>query len=256
MFITKSPVEEVIELENHIFILKIFVPEIASVIQPGEFLNVKVSDSDFPLLRRPFSVCDVEDDYIFLLFNILGEGTKILAHKHKGDLIDLLGPLGKGFDLEGNFDTAIIVAGGLGVAPFPYFIRKIGKDKEIHSFIGGKTYKDIITYGMKNIIISTDDGSLGLKGNVVELVEQNITNLKSNKIKLFGCGPSAMLRKLREMCINYNLDCEASTECAMACGFGICQGCPIESVDRNINRDKYLLVCKDGPVFKLQDVVV
>ncbi|MDO8548669.1 MAG: dihydroorotate dehydrogenase electron transfer subunit [Ignavibacteria bacterium] len=253
MFITKAPVEKVIELKNHIFILKIFAPEIASIIKPGEFLNVKVCDSNFPLLRRPFSVCDVEGDFIFLMFNIFGEGTKILANKHKGDLIDLLGPLGKGFNIEGDYDTAILVAGGLGVAPFPYFIRKIGNSKKIHSFIGGKTDKDIITYRMKNITISTDDGSLGIKGNVVELLEQNIEKLKSERIKIFACGPNAMLRKLRELCIRHNLNCEASIECAMACGFGICQGCPIESVNYP---DKYLLVCKNGPVFNIRDVVI
>lgn len=246
-------VEELIEIENQIFILKILAPEIASIINPGEFLNVKVSDSTFPLLRRPFSVCDVDGDFIFLMFNVFGEGTKILAHKHKGDLIDLLGPLGKGFNLEGDFDSALLVAGGLGVAPFPYFIRKIGRNKEVHSFIGGKTEKDIITYGMKNITISTDDGSVGKRGNVVELLEQNIESLKSDKIKVFGCGPNAMLRKLKYLCVNHNLNCEVSTECAMACGFGICQGCPIESVNYP---DKYLLVCKNGPVFNIKDVII
>lgn len=253
MFIAKAPVVEVIELENHIFILKLFIPEIASVIEPGQFLNVKVSDSSFPLLRRPFSVCDVEGDHIFLMFNIFGEGTKILAHKQKGELVDLLGPLGKGFNLEGDFDTAIIAAGGLGVAPFPYFIRKFGDKKVIHSFIGGKTKKDIITYGMKSITVSTDDGSLGIKGNVVELLGESIEKLKSERVKIFACGPSAMLRKLREFCLSHNLECEASTECAMACGFGICQGCPIESVT---NPEKYKLVCKDGPVFNIRDVII
>ncbi len=253
MFIIKSPVEKVIELKNQIFVLKIFSPEIASIINPGEFINVKVNDSTFPLLRRPFSVCDVEGDFIFLMFNIFGEGTKMLSSKHKGELIDLLGPLGHGFNPEGDYDTAIIVAGGLGVAPFPYFIRKLGYTKEIQSFIGGKTEKDIITYGMKNSTISTDDGSLGIKGNVVELVEQNIERLKSERIKIFGCGPSAMLRKLSELCIKHNINCEVSTECAMACGFGICQGCPIESVN---HPEKYLLVCKNGPVFNIKDVVI
>ena len=253
MFIAKSPVEKVIELKNQIFVLKIFNPEIASIINPGEFLNIKVSDSTFPLLRRPFSVCDVEGDYIFIMFNILGEGTKLLAQKRKGDLINLLGPLGKGFNLEGDFDTAILATGGLGVAPFPYFIRRLGDKKEIYSFIGGKTEKDIITYGMKNITISTDDGSVGLKGNVVELIEKHINNLSSKKIKIFGCGPNAMLRRLREFCLSNNISCEVSTECAMACGFGICQGCPIESVD---HPEQYLLVCKNGPVFNIKDVVI
>lgn len=253
MFITKAPVKEVIKLENDIFILKIYSPEIASIIKPGEFLNVRVSQTANPLLRRPFSICDVEGDYIFFMFNIFGEGTRILSSSHKGDLIDLLGPLGNGFNPEGEYDTAIIVAGGLGVAPFPYLTRVLDKKKNIYSFIGGRTHSDVITYEMKNVKLSTEDGSLGFKGNVVELLRKNINTIKSEKVKIFACGPNAMLNILKKLCLQNNLECEASTECAMACGFGICQGCPIESTN---NSDKYLLVCKDGPVFNLRDVVI
>jgi dihydroorotate dehydrogenase electron transfer subunit len=253
LFITNAPIEETIKLENDIFLLKIYSPKIASLIKPGEFLNVKVSQTCFPLLRRPFSVCDVEGDHIFLMFNILGEGTKALASKNKGDLIDILGPLGNGFKLDDNYDTAIIVAGGLGVAPFPYLIRKIGNKKNIYSFIGGKTHIEVVTYGMKNFKVSTEDGSSGFKGNVVELLAQNIETLNSGKVKIFACGPNTMLNSLKQLCIKYDLDCEASTESAMACGFGICQGCPIESTN---DKNKYLLVCKNGPVFNVRDIVI
>ena len=253
MFIIKAPVAESIELENKIFLLKIHTPQIASVIKPGEFLNVKVSETIHPLLRRPFSVCDVEGEYIFLMFNILGEGTKMLSQKHPGDTIDILGPLGHGFNINGDYDTAIIVAGGLGAAPFPFLTREIGNKKNIYSFIGGRTQKDVITYGMKNILISTDDGSVGFKANVVDLLNHNIDLVKSKMVKIFACGPTAMLRNLKEFCIQHNLDGEASTECAMACGFGICQGCPIQSSE---NENKYFLVCKDGPVFNLKDVKI
>jgi dihydroorotate dehydrogenase electron transfer subunit len=187
------------------------------------------------------------------MFNILGTGTKKLASKHSGNVLDILGPLGNGFNLEGDYDTAIIVGGGLGVAPFPYLIKKFNNTKEIFTFIGGKTNGDIITYRMENIHISTDDGSLGTKGNVVELLKQHINNFKNKKIKVFGCGPTAMLRALKDFCLNNNFNCEVSTECAMACGFGICQGCPIESTK---HPEKYLLVCKDGPVFNIKDVII
>jgi len=253
LFLTNAPVEEIIKLDNDIFLLKIFSPGIASIIKPGEFLNIRVSQIPFPLLRRPFSVCDVEGDYIFLMFNILGEGTKALAGKHKGDSIDILGPLGRGFNTDDNYDIAVIVAGGLGVAPFPYLKRIINNKKNIHSFIGGRTFSDVITYGMKNIKVSTDDGSLGFKGNVVELLAQNVDIFNSKKVKIFACGPNAMLSTLKEFCLQHNLECEASTECVMACGFGICQGCPIESSN---NQDKYLLVCKDGPVFNIRDIII
>ena len=253
MFITNAQVEETIKLEKDIFLLKIYSPEIASVIKPGEFLNVKVAQTCFPLLRRPFSVCDVVDDYFFLMFNILGEGTKALASKKKGDLIDVLGPLGNGFNLDDDYNTAVLVAGGLGVAPFPYVTRIISNKKNIYSFIGGKTSTDVITYGMKSFKVSTEDGSTGFKGNVVELLEQNIETLNSGKVKIFACGPNLMISSLKKFCLEHNFDCEASTECAMACGFGICQGCPIESAN---DKDRYLLVCKNGPVFNLKDIII
>jgi dihydroorotate dehydrogenase electron transfer subunit len=141
----------------------------------------------------------------------------------------------------------------LGSAPFPYFIRKINGGRKILSFVGGRTFREVITYGMNNILTATDDGSLGFKGNVVELLNENIEILKSNKIKIFGCGPTPMLRALSEFCIKNNFECDISTESAMACGFGICQGCPVESTK---DKDKFLLVCKDGPVFNVKDIVL
>jgi len=253
VFIYNSPVEKVIALENNIFLIKVHCPEITAVIRPGQFLNVRVSESVFPLLRRPFSICDVEGESLFLMFNILGEGTKLLAKKHPGETIDILGPLGNGFNLEGNYDMAIIVAGGLGAAPFPYVVRKIADGKNIRCFIGGRTSHDVIQFGMKNILTSTDDGSLGFKGNVVDLLQSNLISIDLQKVKVFACGPNAMLRTLKEFTIKNNIECEASTECAMACGFGICQGCPIEAVNQP---EKYYLVCKDGPVFNVRDVVI
>jgi dihydroorotate dehydrogenase electron transfer subunit len=253
LFIVNAPVAKTIELENQIFLLKIHSPEIASLIKPGQFLNIRVSDSVHPLLRRPFSVCDVEGDDFYLMFNIYGEGTRILAHKHPGELVDVLGPLGQGFNYSGDYDTAIIIGGGLGAAPFPYLTRKIGGNKNILTFVGGRTHFDIIKYGMKNISVSTDDGSSGFTGTVVQLFESKLGDLNKIKIKVFGCGPNAMLSALKTVCIKHDIECEVSTECAMACGFGICQGCPIESTQR---KDRYMLVCKDGPVFNIRDIEI
>lgn len=253
MLIVNSPVVEITEIQKDIFIQKIHSPEIARQIKPGQFLNIRVSESIFPLLRRPFSICDVDGEYIYILFNIFGEGTKILSHKKIGDNIDILGPLGNGFNPEDDFDTAIIVAGGLGSAPFPFLTRLLKKKKEIFSFVGGRTKNDVITYNFLNVLTATDDGSLGFKGNVVQLLEKNLSELKKKRLKVFGCGPNAMLRALKQLCINHNIICEVSTECAMACGFGICQGCPIESTQQ---KDKFLLVCKDGPVFNIKDVII
>lgn len=253
MFIVNSPVEEIIEIQKDIFLQKIYSPEIARQIKPGQFLNIRVSETVFPLLRRPFSVCDVDGDFIFIMFNIFGEGTKILSHKYKGDTIDILGPLGNGFNIDDEFETAVIVAGGLGAAPFPYLSRVLKNKFEVFSFVGGRSKNDVITYKLLNVQTATDDGSLGYAGNIVQLFEENLSSLKNKKLKVFGCGPNAMLKALKEVCISNNIICEVSTECAMACGFGICQGCPIESTQQP---DKYLLVCKDGPVFNVKDVII
>jgi len=253
LFITNSPVEEILEINPQIYLLKVFSPELASIIKPGQFLNIRVTNRTAPLLRRPFSVCDVVGDHLYLMFNITGEGTSMLAHKPIGSDLDILGPLGNGFNLEGNYSTAVIVAGGLGAAPFPFLTRILNGKKKVLSFIGGRSRHDVITYNLKNVKIASDDGSVGFKGNVVQLLENNFELLQNDKIKIFACGPNAMLRVLKEFCLKNDFDCEVSTECAMACGFGICQGCPIESTAQS---EKYLLVCKDGPVFNIKDVVI
>jgi dihydroorotate dehydrogenase electron transfer subunit len=230
-----------------------FCPEIANIIEPGQFLNLRINETFFPLLRRPFSVCDVVGDHFYILFGTFGEGTKQLAKKSLGDNIDTLGPLGKGFKYESEYETAVIVSGGLGSAPFPFVTRKIKNKKEIVSFVGGRSKKDVITYGMNNVSTATDDGSEGFKGTVVDLLETKVEELNTKNLKIFGCGPIPMLKALQNFCNKNNFDCEISTECVMACGFGICQGCPIEQTEY---KSKYLLVCSDGPVFNAKDVVL
>ncbi len=253
MFIVNSPIEEILEINPQIYLLKVFSPALTATTKPGQFLNLRVTEKTSPLLRRPFSVCDIVGEHLYLMFNILGEGTSILAHKSIGSELDILGPLGNGFNLEGDYDTAVIVAGGLGAAPFPYVTRVLDGKKNILSFIGGRSKNDVIKYNLKNVKVASDDGSIGIKGNVIQLLEKNFELLRSQKIKIFGCGPSAMLRVLKDFCLKNEFECEVSTECAMACGFGICQGCPIESTTQ---QDQYLLVCKDGPVFNIKDVVI
>lgn len=247
----ESITESVSQIQKGIYLLKLNAPEIASVSYPGQFCNIQVQESNFPLLRRPFSICDVEGDKISFMFNIVGQGTEILSKKNKGDTVNIIGPLGKGFNFDGPYHYAFIVAGGIGSAPFPFLINRVKDDKKIVCFSGGRTKDDIISYGMKNVLTSSDDGSYGFHGNVVQLLESKINDYNKAEVKIFACGPNPMLRALSEFSIQHGIDCEISTESAMACGFGICQGCPIESRD-----DSFVLVCKDGPVFNAKDVML
>lgn len=258
MFIVHSPVVDIIEIEKDIYLQKIKSPEIAKCINPGQFLNIKINDGILPLLRRPFSICDVEDDNIFIIFNTYGQGTKMLSRKPKGELLNILAPLGKGFIYNDQFDLAIFIAGGMGIAPFPFLFRKLNDHKNIISFIGAKTKSQLIKFNLPNTLVATEDGSEGFKGNVVQLFNYEIKNFFDKNIKIFACGPNPMLKALSNnvkdlISSGYKIKCEISTESAMACGFGICQGCPIEDAN---NPDNYLLVCKDGPVFNLYDIIL
>jgi len=243
-------VDSLEEIQKNIFILRIRAEGISKIAKPGQFCNIKVNDSTVPLLRRPFSICEVEDDRISFQINVVGEGTKILTNKKTGDVINLIGPLGNGFNIEGEFENAIIVAGGVGAAPFPFLIKSFDQNVSIASYVGGRTEEDLITYNLKNIHVSTDDGSKGFHGNVVSFLESEIDKYDINNTVIFACGPNPMLRALSRLSIDRGIRCQVSTESAMACGIGICQGCNIEGT----HSDRFLLVCKDGPVFNAEDV--
>jgi len=250
LYVEKSKVESVQKISDNIFLIKVLSPSIALLAKPGQFCNIKVSENSFPLLRRPFSICDIEGDFLFFLFDIHGDGTKLISEKKPGESLELLGPLGNGFDYKEGYDTAVIVAGGLGVAPFPFLVKNLSSNKKVISLIGGRSKKNIVTKGLKNVLAATDDGSEGFHGTVVELLKREIKNISQNKFRIFACGPTPMLKALQNYCVENNYDCQISVECAMACGFGICQGCPIDPT----NGESYLLVCKDGPVFEAKSV--
>ena len=239
-------------LTSEIRKLTIQSPEISKFAKPGQFINVKVSHYFDPLLRRPFSIASVVDDKIQIIFNITGKGTKILADIKPGEKIDIIGPLGKPFNIDDDFELAIIVAGGLGIAPFPFLTKILKqKNKSVISFIGARTKSQILLDGLENVNIATDDGSDGFKGNVVEMLRLNIHKFNISKFKIFACGPTPMLKSLLKLCDEFDLKCEVSVETPMACGTGLCQGCVVKT--RN---GGYKLACKDGPVFNTKEIIL
>ena len=251
MFLSDASIKEIFEVKPQIHKIILNIPEIASIAEPGQFVNVRVSETHYPLLRRPFSICDSAGETITLLFNLSGEGTRMLAHLKAGDSVNLIGPLGKGFRTDPEINNHIFVGGGMGVAPFPFLKRRL--EGNIHTFIGGRSSKEIIELDLPDTEIATEDGSVGFRGNVIELLERNLGGMEQKEVMLYGCGPTAMLRALKEFCMKYKLPCQVSTECAMACGFGICQGCPTVSAKEP---GTYKLVCKDGPVFDIEEIIL
>jgi dihydroorotate dehydrogenase electron transfer subunit len=247
-------VTRVSEVAHHTFSLEFCSPEIAQTAAPGQFVNIKINCSNSPLLRRPMSVCDVHGETVKILFNVVGRGTSLLAQTVSRETIDVLGPLGHGFDLTNLPGLAIIVAGGLGVAPFSFLSRVLSQQGvRIVSLVGARTANQLVLDGLPNVSVATDDGTKGYQGTVVELLRSRLDQSAASRQTVFACGPTAMLRSLQQFIRDHNVACQVSVETAMACGIGLCQGCPVEVVE---GPQKYKLSCKDGPVFNLSEIVI
>lgn len=218
----------------------------------GQFVMLKVSDGDSPLLRRPMSISRIDRDggNIELLYRVVGRGTKKMTEFVAGSEIDILGPLGNGFDIVLN-KKAILVGGGIGVAPLIGLADELPKGREeLSVMIGGATEKDIIglpQFEALNISpkISTDDGSIGRKGFVTELLKEFVASIVSpNDYIIYSCGPNPMLKEVHKIASAASIDCQVSLEGRMGCGLGACLSCVVTDKD-----NQYVTVCKEGPVF-------
>ena len=247
------PVRSLQAVARNIFVLTLHAPGLAPTVRPGQFVNVRINDTLEPLLRRPFSVHRTTADSIEILFNIVGKGTAQLAEKREGDLLDLLGPLGVPFTLDDDrFDTALLVAGGLGVAPMPLTtVELLHRGKAVRTLVGARDAASLVTRHLHDVVTATDDGSSGFNGNVVELLEREAARLAGTRLKVYACGPHAMLKATALAAGRLGIPCEVSMEGPMGCGIGICQGCPVELRDAS---RRYALMCKDGPTFDAQAI--
>jgi dihydroorotate dehydrogenase electron transfer subunit len=240
------------EVGENIFVIRFLAPDIAATVRAGQFLNLKVTDDNDPLLRRPFSVYRADDGNIEIIFNVVGKGTSLLRRKRPGDFLDVLGPLGTTFTLsDPAFTTGILVAGGLGVAPLPLATAGLkAAGKSVLTFLGGRTRRQVVGEHLECLRTSTDDGSLGFHGTVVDMLRAELSSSIAAP-KIFACGPTPMLRAVAEFALARAIPCEVSLEGPMGCGIGICQGCPVELADGD---RKYALMCKDGPVFDSEKI--
>ena len=247
-----SRISSIQNIAGNIWAISIHAPEVASIVKPGQFINIKISEYNTPLLRRPFSVQRIDGDEIAIIFSVFGLGTLLLSQKKPGENLDIIGPLGNAFNIDGSFETAVLVAGGIGVAPLPFLTSSLRQStRKIITFLGARTSTQIISQYLENVSIATDDGSMGYHGTVVDLLRLHLSVQKYQNTKIFACGPTPMLRSISDLILEIDVPCEASFESAMACGFGICQGCPVELTDQ---KKKYALVCKDGPVFDIRSI--
>lgn len=249
------PVHHVEQVADNTFVLTFISPEISKQIRPGQFVNIKTEIGSEPLLRRPYSIYYADGDKAEIIFNVVGKGSSGLRKKQKGDFLDVLGPLGVPFSVEGqDFDMAVLIGGGLGIAPLPLSTRALLRNKKsIVTLLGARTSNQLVETHLENIYISTDDGSKGLHGNVVDLLKTQFESFSDKRPKIFACGPTKMLQSVAAFALKNEIPCEVSLEGPMACGFGICQGCPVELAG---GERKYALMCKDGPTFDVRKIKI
>ena len=219
--------------------------------KPGQFVMMRVRSSIDPLLRRPFSICGVNGDVLLILYRVVGQGTAILSEKRPGDLIRVLGPLGKGFEFPGKTVQPIMVAGGMGIAPLIFLSLALAR-KDQHFLAGYGGSAEVIPLDQLGIVglspaIATEDGSQGYHGRVTDLLESVLSNAKKIPSAIFTCGPLPMLQAVQRIALGKNIPCQVSIESTMACGVGACQGCAVRRAPRFDGA--YAHVCQDGPVF-------
>jgi dihydroorotate dehydrogenase electron transfer subunit len=225
-------------------------PRIAKKMEPGQFLHVRCSENYSPLLRRPFSIHARLDNSSFaLLYKVVGRGTETLSRCRSRDRLDVLGPLGRGFRISSNKGRVLIVAGGIGVAPFLFLAQTFKETGVEATLLLGAGTKDALLsvsdfkeLGIK-VLIATEDGTAGKKGYVSDIFEESLLAQNKPVTTVYACGPREMLKRVAVISGIYGIPCQVSLEEAMACGVGACLSCVV------LTNSGYKKVCSDGPVF-------
>jgi dihydroorotate dehydrogenase electron transfer subunit len=284
------------------FRLQLVCPEIARLARPGQFLMVRVNELQDPFLRRPFSLSRIfpprekkrrpmDEGGVEISYQIRGRGTQLMTRLQEGQRLDLLGPLGNGFWPEEGCRRVILVGGGIGVPPLLAWAQELKKEgpgrkkspkaPEMTFLIGGKNKEKILGAGECRrwgieAQVATEDGSLGAKGLVTDLLEKELVTGRVEDTAIYACGPNPMLARVAQVADQFDLPCQVSLESRMACGVGACLGCTVrfreglpteESQEQQPSpspRDcfpaaesppfRYARVCKEGPVFDARKI--
>ncbi|MDR3590579.1 MAG: dihydroorotate dehydrogenase electron transfer subunit [Negativicutes bacterium] len=238
-------------ITGEVFQLVLQAPAIAAAAQPGQFVMLRLSEFSDPLLRRPFSLAgaDPQAGTVSILYRIVGRGTGHLAGIKPGTGLDVVGPLGKGFDLSGQ--RLLLVGGGMGLAPLLFAAQALCP-RPLEVLAGGRTgaelfWTELFRGSCDKVSVTTDDGSLGTRGTCVDLLPDLLATGRFDGV--LTCGPRPMLRRVAECAGAFKVPCQVSLEEFMACGVGACLSCTCDGKSGDP-----LQVCKDGPVFRAEEV--
>ena len=241
------------EIADGVFDFTLYCKEIAENACAGQFVHVTAPGF---FLRRPISICGIDksNETLRIVMQIRGKGTEALSKLESGDEMNVLGPLGHGFTLDENAESVILIGGGIGTPPM-LEVSSFYKNKA-RVITGFRTKSlSILSDDFKNtgadLIECSDDGSIGKKGFVTDALSEQIKLQKPDII--YACGPTVMLKGIRDTAIANGIKCEISMEERMACGVGACLGCAVKL--NKGNGEYFGHVCKDGPVFNSEEVV-
>ena len=257
--LTRKPAIEPVEIVANdrvaegVGLIVLHAPRTAAAVQPGQFVHLRVARGADIILRRPFSVHRATSERIEILYQILGMGTLRLAEKTVGSSMDVVGPLGHGWEAPDGVTPALLVAGGLGAAPLGMLAEQLAaRGVAVAVAQGAPTASRLVAHDLfarvaRRVEIATDDGSAGERGFVTGPVARLLAEERFDVV--YTCGPEVMQRIVSGMASDAGVACQVSLERLMACGIGACLSCVVST------RSGLKRACVDGPVFAAEEVV-
>lgn len=238
------------EIADNIYSMWLRTDEIADHAKAGQFISVYCNDGS-RLLPRPISICEIDkkDGAIRIVYRVAGKGTEEFSVLHTGDQLKVVGPLGNGFPKKSQ--SAFLIGGGIGIPPMLQLAKELDCEKQI--VLGFRDELFLMDEFRKQgkVYVATEDGSAGTEGNVLDAIREN--GLKADII--YACGPTPMLKALKEYAAKNNMECWISMEERMACGIGACLACVCKSKNKDGHTNvKNKRICKEGPVFRAEEV--
>lgn len=224
--------------------------KIAKAAKPGQFISIYCKDGS-RMLPRPISICEIdkEDDSLRIVYRMVGKGTEEFAKYKSGNVINIMGPLGNGFPMINK--KAFLIGGGIGIPPMLQLAKDLDCEKQIVVGYRDELFLQEELKQNGQLYIATEDGSCGTKGNVLDAIKENSLDAEV----IYACGPTPMLRAIKEYAAKNQIEAWLSLEEKMACGIGACLACVCKSKEidfhTNVNNKR---VCKDGPVFLAEEV--
>ena len=249
---------------EHYHSLTIVAPEIGEVVKPGQFVNIRCGTNHSNILRRPFSVYRVHKrggwaSTIEIVFDIRGPGTEFLSTLRGHSMVDLIGPLGRGFTLPRRRAHCLLVGGGIGATPLFFLADELRNEGHRVDTILGARNSGLLLNAIEArrlasvAVTTTEDGSMGEQGRVTDVLEDMVERCGTEVI--YSCGPHPMLAALSRFCIEKRIPIQVAVEELMACGYGVCMTC-VMPLHRKPKKDEpvedsvvYARSCTEGPVF-------